>query len=278
MPSLSWGFGVSNLTGTPPAATVGTNFTAGASNTDGTSVSVISALSHDLHYLIVGIGGVNVSTGDGQGLLDILIDRAGGTSWSSFIDDLVCGFTPTPAAGTAGIQQWYHFPLFVPAGASLGVRARTAHTANITSGRVVIYGYGEPSRPDMWWCGTGVESLGINEASSKGTNVTPGNSGTYSSWTTIGTSSYRYGAVQFGVNGSDATASAIGYYWQIGYGSTQLPGSPTAFMATSTNEVSSRTGFGQIIWCNAPASTVWQLRATASGTAETYNAAIYGVY
>lgn len=52
---------VDNLTGTPPTTTVGANFTAGANNADGTSVSVLSALAFDVHYLVVGIGGVSIA-------------------------------------------------------------------------------------------------------------------------------------------------------------------------------------------------------------------------
>lgn len=265
-------------TGTPPAALVGTNFTAGLNNSDGTAVGILGALASDMHYLVVGIGGISLSTANSQCLLDVLIDRAGGTSWSQFISDLVCGFTPIPTAGAIGIQQWYHFPIWIPSGASIGIQARTRHSANITTGRVIMYAYGNPSRPDMWWCGQGVESLGIDAANSQGTNVTPGNTGAWGGWATIGTSTARYGAVQFGLNGSDATSTAIGYYWQLGVGSNQLPGSPTCFTANTTAEVAQKSGFSQPIWCDVPTSTAWQVRGTASGTAEVHNAAVYGVY
>lgn len=270
---------VDNLTGTPPAATVGTNFTANANNADGSVVAVLSALSFDVHYLIVGIGGINTSTANCQCLLDVVRDPAGGTAWVSFIDDLVCGFTPVPAAGDAGIQLWYHFPIYIRTGSSIGVRARTAHTSNISTGRVVMYAYGNPNHPDMWWCGNSVESVGINAASSSGTSVTPGNSGAFGSWTSVGSATTNpFGAIQFGLNGSDSSSLAIGYYWQIGYGSTQLPGSPVFYASSTTAEVTARSGFGQIIWCDIPAGTQLQARGTSSGTGEAYNMAFYGVY
>lgn len=269
---------VDNLTGTPSSTGVfGTNFTANSNNADGTAVSVLSALAFDVHYLVIALGGINVAGADSQCLLDILVDPAGGTSWTSLIDDLVCGMTPLVTT-TSGPECIYHFPIFIRAGSSVGVRARTAHNANITTGRVVMWAYGNPSRPDMWWCGQKVESLGINAASSKGTNVTPGNSGSYGSWTTIGTSTARYGAVQFQMNGTDGTAAALGYYFQVGVGSTQLPGSPTTGRVLTTSEVGAITGPGVIIWCDVPASTIWQIRSVCSGTAEVWNGAIYGVY
>ncbi len=277
VPAFYFANQVDNNTGTPPAVNVGTNFTANANNADGTAVSVLSALAFDVHYLIIGIGGLSATSANGQALLDVLYDPAGGTAWSSLIDDLVCGFTLVPSAGVNTIQQFYHFPIYIKSGTSLGVQARTLHTSNIATGRVVMFAYGNPSNPGMWWCGQKVESLGINASTSSGTDVTPGNA-VFSSWATIGTSTANYGSVQFGLNGSDATSATLGVYWQIGYDSTQLPGSPTFYNSTGTTEVSSKVGFGQIIWCNIVSGTIMQARAIANGAAETYNVAIYGVY
>lgn len=269
---------VDNITGTPVANDFGTAFTAGANNADGAAVSVLSALAFDVHYLIVGIAGINTTATDTNALMDVLIDPAGGTSWASLIDDLVCGMTPI--IGTLrGMNRWYHFPVFIPSGAALGVQARNASAGAITSGRVTLKAFGNPSRPEMWWCGSKVESLGITAASSKGTNVTPGDTGAAGTWTTIGTTTGDYGAVQFGVNGSDSGAVARGYIWQIGYSSVQLPGSPNFYYGMSASEESTaQEGFNQLIPCSIPNGTVMQARATCSGTNEVFNAAIYGVY
>lgn len=277
-----WGFtdAVSSLTGKPPTGGgINTAFAPGTSNADGTAVSVLSALAFDVHYLIVGVQGVSLSTVAAYCLLDVLIDTAGGTSWTSMIDDLVCGFTPT-SDRSQQMSLFYSFPLYIPAGASLGVRARCSHTAAVTGNdpKVVFWAYGNPSRPEMWWCGSKVESLGINASTSKGTDVIPGDTGTYGSWTSIGTSGGRYGAVQYGLNGSNATQNALGYYWQIGTGSTQLPGSPTMFTADDVTEIYTTAGNQGPIFCDIPESTTLQMRATCSGTAQTHNAAIYGVY
>jgi hypothetical protein len=273
-----WGFAnsVSNLTGTPPAQNAGTTFSAGLSNVDGTAVSVLSALDFDCHYLVVSFSGLNTNAALGRALADILVDPAGGTSWSALIDDLVVGFTTAPGNG-GGIPLIYRFPVFIAAGSSLGVRARTSHTVSLTAGRIIIQAYGNPSRPEMWWCGQKVESLGITAASSKGVDVTPGNTGTFGSWTTIGTTTGRYGAVQFSPHASSAASTASGYYWQIGSDSVQLPGSQTMYATVAAQE--SRANNGQdMIWCDIPEGTVLQLRATCSTTAEVFDAAIYGVY
>lgn len=273
-----WGFanGVCSMTGTPPASVAGTAFTAAANNADGTAAEVLADLAFDAHYLIVGISNISQSTGNAQCLLDVLTDPAGGTSYGAFIDDLVCGFTPDQTV-QIGVGCWYHFPIYIPAGSAVAVAARTRHTADI-AGHVIMYAYGNPSRPEMWWCGQKVESLGINAATSQGTDVTPGASGVDGAWTTIGVSGHRYGAVQYGVNGTDATAANRGYYWEVGHGSTALPGAPRGFRTVDTSESGTQIGINQVINCDVASGTTWQLRATSSGTAEVWNAAIYGVY
>lgn len=261
-----------------PATTPGVNFTAGASSTDSTDVGVLSALAHDVHYLVIGIGGISSTSANGQCLLDVLIDRAGGTSWSVLIDDLVCGMTAIPGNTTIGFGCYYHFPIWIPAGSAIGVHAKTRHTSDITSGRVIMFAKGNPSRPDMWWCGQNVETLG-NGANSQGTNFTPGNSGAAGSWTSIGsTTSGRYGALQFGINGSDATAAAQVYHCEVGVGSQPVPGSHIVFRTLSTSEVGHHDGMISPIWCDIPEGSQMQVRGTCNGTAEVLNACVYGVY
>lgn len=277
-PGPCWQFAVDNIPASPGAVLTGTNFTTGVSNGDDATVTILSALAKDLCYVVVGFAGTSASTEDQNTLADIVIDRAGGTSWSSLIDDLVTGFCPTPTAGAIGMTSWYHFPLWIPAGASLGVRARHPSANTNTNSRCVIYGYGQPKRPDMWWCGQGVESVGINAASSKGTNHTPGNSSAFSAYATIGTTARRFGAMQFGVNGSDSGMLARGYNWQLGIGGVQIPGTPTFYHSNNTTEQMQRVGFNHPLFVDIPAGTTIQCRATASGTAEVHNVAVYGCY
>lgn len=268
-----------NYTGTPAAA-FGTSVTPGTSNADGTSVTLLSALGHDVHYLVVGLSGFLVSTAAHYCLLDILQDPTGGTTWASLADDLVCGYTNAAGTAPAVATLWYHFPVFIKSGTSLGSRARTSHTSTV-AGKVSIFAYGNPSRPDAWWCGQGIETLGVTAASSIGTSITPGNTGTYGSWTNIGgTSNARYGAVQWGLNGTDATAANNGYYFQIGYGSNILPGASTGYSVITTIEQSAFLRPDGPIWCDIASGTQFQMRGTANGTAEIWagGAAIYGVY
>lgn len=278
IPPARFSFCQDNIKTSITATNIGTNFTVGASNTDAGATEILPDLVRDCHYIVVGFAGASTSAGDCAALVDILIDRTGGTSWGPFIDDLAMGFASNQTNGTVAFTQYYHFPVWLPAGTAIAVQARWAHTVNSTSGRVGIWCFGGPDNPGQYSCGTGVETLGSNPGTSKGTNVTPGTSGAWGSWTTIGTSTKAYKSVQLGINGSDNNAVATNHSWQIGKDSMPLPGSPTIACSMSSNEQMICVG-GFPIGCDVPASTVWQARASCAGAStETYTALVYGVY
>lgn len=269
---------INNLTGTPSNSTPGANFTYGGGNVDGAAVSVLTP-AQALQYLVIGVGGCGTNAEDNSALADILIDTAGGTNWSTLIDDLIVGFTGGLTNGTGPMPLWYHFPLLIPAGASLGIRAKKNGATAATAGYCVMFGFGNPANPRAWDYGTGVESLGIADAAnSKATLHTPGNTGAWSSYATVGTSTKTYRAIQLGLNGSDATASNSGYHWQVGVGGAQVTGVPTFYGSIGTAETMARTQFYGPTWCTIPSGTAIQVRATCSGAAEQQNVAIYGVY
>lgn len=274
----SFGYCSHNITGTPDA-TPGTGFTANASDADGTAVSVLSALTYDCHRLAFGFYGSSQATPAAVAncLADILIDPAGGTSWANMIDDLLFGQLLTASASTS-VGVWYDFPLFIKAGSSLGVQARTHTTSNRTGCGIVMAAYGLPSNPAQLWCGGKVETLGVTASASEGTTVTPGDSGAWGSWASIGTSTKRYGAIQAGIQGPNSTTvNALTYIVECGLGSAALPFPPTHLNAgTSENMV--RSGVGGPTYIDLPSGSALQMRATCSGTAQALNGAFYGVY
>lgn len=273
-PAFTWC--VDTNTGTPAATTHGVNFTYGGSNADGTTVQLLSSTARDACYMVVGFSGAATSGEDNSALVDILWDPAGGTAWTNFVDNLIGGFS---AATTALVMMahWYHFPIWIPAGTALAIRARKNGATAATGGRCMMFLYGEPKRPEMWWCGQRVESLGITDATSKGTAHTPGNSGAYSTFATVGTSTRRYGAIQFADGGTDNLADSVGHFWQLGIGDSQIPGTPTIYSAITNGESGTRAG-AMPIFCDIAAGTDIQIRGTGSGTSEAHNVAVYGVY
>lgn len=262
---------------TTPGTAITTTTTA---NTDGTAVTLLSALAFDVHYVTIAFGGTATAAASNSALLDILVDPAGGTSWTAFINDLAVG--NRGVLGVAGTLKdpnaFFHFPVFIKAGTSIGARIRWPQAAAL-AGRVLIQCYGDPSQPDQWWCGTGVETLGAVPASSSSTAVALGTSSALGSWVTIGTSSYRYGAVQPGIHFTGGTLTAFGSYMYLGVGSTVLPGAPTYYITTNTSEQLSVAAPAGPIWCDVPASTIWQMAGrSSSASATSLYGSIYGVY
>lgn len=271
-----------NLTGfrsffIPP----GTMVSPGISNALGPVNTLLPRLDSDVSYIIIGISNLSVASAAYYALVDVMIDRAGGTNWETnpIISGLVGGFTPVVTAGGNAPTVWYQFPLCVCSGSSLGVRAQTSHTTTAgVSGIITCFAYGGALNASSQWVGQGVETLGVNRANSQGRTITPGNAGAWGSFGVIGTGTKNYKFLQFGINGSDATALAQQYFWQLGIASGAMSGVPTFWTSTSTSEVSTHIGLGLPIWTNVPSGTIIQARGRCSGTGEAYNFAVYGVY
>jgi len=159
----------------------GVGIVPGTSNADGSAVTVLPALAHDCEYLVLGVSGIYANAGNTSALLDVLVDPAGGTSWSEAISNLLCGYTReidligTTNAACAGLPLLYHFPMWLRAGTSIGALARCAHGSTISNARVVAYAAGGNKNPASWWCGQKVETVGtFDAANSRGQSHTPG--------------------------------------------------------------------------------------------------------
>jgi hypothetical protein len=273
----SWGHCTTNITGTPSTTGAGTAVTPGNSNADGTAVAALTNIGHDVECLVIGAYGFNLAGANTSTLLDILVDPAGGSTWATdpLINDLLVGQTNVMGTTSNGIV-WYHFPIWLKSGHSIGLRARQAHSA-ADPGVVMVFAYGGNANPGSWWCGQTVESVGIIAASSQGTDHTPGNSGAFSTWTDFGsTLSKPCGALQFAVQATndDTTQSAAAYHFEFGVGSTRI--GPPIWRSTTTTEVGWSTPTG-LIFCALPTGTQLQVRGTCSGTAEAIDVAAYAV-
>lgn len=271
-----------NLTGfrshyIPPGAMVAP----GINNEWGPINTILPPLGDYINNVFLGISNFSLAGAAFYLVIDIMIDREGGTNWETtpFISGLLGGFTPiTLVAGGDGTTTWYQFPLFIPSGARLGARAKTSWgQPSANSGIITCYTY-QQSNPSAQWVGEGIETLGVNISNSVGTSVTPGNQRNYSGWTSIGTSSRNYKFLQLGINGSDNGAIGQIYFWELGMNSNAISGIPRFWTMTHTSEYSVHTGFGLPIWTNISSGTTIQLRGSCSGNGEAYNFAVYGVY
>lgn len=274
----SWGKCSDNLSGTPDVAALGTAVTTGASNALGTSVSLIAALTHDVEYIVIMAGGFQDTGDNTSALLNILVDPAGGESWGSspLIPDLLVGKTTESTTTSAFPCVTYHFPLFVPAGTSLGANAQNASALNVV-GQVVIFAYGANANPGSWWAGQRVTAIGVDQGSSQGTSHTPGDA-SFSSWANFGsTLSAQCGAIQFAAGGriSSGTDGSVSFFYEFGVDSTRLGG--TIVRATTTAESGWQTQPG-VHFCSLPSGTQLQVRAIASATPASMQVAAYAVH
>jgi hypothetical protein len=276
----SWAYCTHNLPATINAAALGASCTTGVSNADGSSAPLFSsALSHDAEYLRLMISASVPSSGNNDILMTVLIDPSGGTSWSTLIPSLIVGaignvgISGSEPAGPSGI---YDFPIWIPSGASLGIRARSAHSSASTL-KVAAFAYGGNANPASWWCGQRVSAIGVNASSSTGTSHSAGNSGAFSSWANLGSAlGADCGALQWGVNGPGAgfyTSSS--YQFEFGVGGQRI-GAPI-FRNLTSNEAGWWLSTG-LVFRKLAAGTQLQVRGACSGFAQGLGVAVYTVH
>ena len=169
----------------PQSGGDGVSVTPGYSNVMGSWVDLFGALLNEDSYGIY----LRMSDGNTSGvatpfLVDIGVDAAGGTSYSVLIPSLL-GF----GFGSMGTVGWrkaiYYFPVFIPKGARVAVRAQTSATSGaVFSVRARVAQ--KPSRPDLVRCGTFVDVIGADPANSRGTTYSVPSASAWSPWTSLG--------------------------------------------------------------------------------------------
>lgn len=278
-----WGFCSHNLPAPPSSTTLGISCTPGLSSADGSAAALLGALAHDVEYIRLMFSldtSVSQSALNNTIMANILIDPAGGTSWATLIPELVLGYmnqAPTTGAAGGAFSATFDFPLWIPAGASLGIQARCADAASTPILRALVWAYGGNANPASWWAGQRVSAIGTVPAASGGTAHTAGNSGAFSSWTNLGSVlGADCGAVQWAVGGEgDTTASQLSYQFEFGVGSVRV--GPPEFKLVSITESGYRIGSG-LIFRRLAAGTQLQVRGTCSGTAQSLGVAAYAVH
>lgn len=185
--------------GTRPAAAWGTSVTP-AQNAYGSYAQLLAGASvtDECQEIEIEVNSVGVSAAARDCIVTIGFDRAGGSSYTDTILDLVCG--PAAPHNTNGQGPvMFRFPLRVPAGCSIAAKA-SVNSATLTAIRVACTLRGRPTHPEVIWVGEKVTTFGATTASSNGTAITPGTTS-------------EGAATQIGV----ALTEPI-FYWEFGYG------------------------------------------------------------
>lgn len=238
---------------------------------DSTPGTILSALAHDCEYLILGFSGFGRSAVNTATFLDVLYDPAGGTAWSQVIGDLIIGHSgsvidlTTASATTLGISLAYHFPIWLPSGSSIGVRAKTISASPYpASPRIIAYAAGGCRNPASWWCGQKVETVGtLNQNTCRGQSITPGANGGMGSWTDLGSPlSTAGGSVQYGCQGQSGSAwVSEAYRLEFGAGNSMI--GPAHWFGATSGENLGRLLPGPVFY-DFPAGVQLQARLGSS--------------
>lgn len=203
--------------GANPSATPGTSVIPGTAGAEGTYTSCIASgsVTEDLFGIFIRLSDMSSTTGVANNcFVDIGIDPAGGTSYTDYISNIVCGGV---GPITAANGREFFFPIYIPASSTIGARARRVSATPGTM-RVAIRGYGRIGWPEMMPVGSFVETLGITETVAvDATAVTPGNAAN-GTWTSIGSTTRPTWWHQFGYQIDNTMVTAEYTYVELGYG------------------------------------------------------------
>lgn len=213
VPANEFGWSVDNYGATYAETSIGTEAISGGSSTKGSAVSCLSGatVAQDVFGMSISFGSGYVTAGIRRWLSDILIDPAGGTSWSVLIANLLAN---GPSFFSGGYN--YYFPIYLKSGTSIGFQTQCSTATQAL--RCAIRVFGKPSRPDLVKVGRKVETFGATTGSSSGTAFTPG-SNAMGSYTSLGTTSgdlwwWQSGGVAF----NDTTLNGNAYALDVAAG------------------------------------------------------------
>jgi hypothetical protein len=210
----------------------------------------------------------NTSTASRETVIDIGADTSGGTSYTVVIPDLLCGNATFYLSGGTGIN--YYFPIFLPAGTQIAVRAQGSVT---TTFRVIAYSNAQPNN-----CITKVTAIGLGTLPA-GTAVTPGTT-SEGTWTSLGTTStvLRYWQLGVAIAASDTSHQSALLHCDLAWGDAtnkRLIFQNIRYRTTSTED-HAKIANQHEGWCHAPSGTTIYARAQTSGVVDTTQMTAYG--
>lgn len=278
---------VSNFTGRPGLG-FGTTHTSGVSNSKAAAYTEILAgasLTFDAYAFEIIVSGVMKAADNSQCLMDIGIDNAAGGSYTELVNNLqVSNATYMDGGDSAGGSIGgisYYFPLFIPAGTQIGVRAQTNDNTAVTT-IAYIKLYGLPKYPELARAGSYCDTFGALTASSLGTAITPGTTDE-GAWADINgadtTKPYWYW--EYGMGIADTTTAAIRIYCAdlgVGDASNKFVVRLDEQWGGGDNECLTRRSHPGAGYYEAPVGVRPYVRAQSSAALETnYTSCVYAV-
>jgi hypothetical protein len=207
--------------------------------------------------------------------MDLGIDEAGGTSYTVRIEDmLVGGSISMGATGTSG-GIWYYFPIYIPQGSTVAVRAQSTVT---TAFRVGAQFFQMPYNPAQIRKGSFVETYGATAPN--GTAITPGTT-SMGAWTQIGTTTndvwwWQYGYQIVSTDTSWGNAQIV-LDIAIGDATNKVIVISSAIINTNSTECLGNPPLTSGVEFPVPSGTNVYARAQHSGTVDNPTVCVYGL-
>lgn len=273
----AFGASVPSWGATRPSATNGAAVTPGV-GTKGSWVQLFAAQNADTYGVMININSNNGSAASRGTALDFGWDEAGGTSYQVRIPDILCG--GAGSYGTPGGGLWYYFPIFIPAGSTIAVRANSTASPAFRVGAVIMQ---KPVNPSMVRRGSFVEVLGLGAGENIGTVIVPGTTAE-GAWTLVGTTSKRCWWWQLGVQVSlaDTTWGAGVMHFDVGVGDGTAGGTDViitdaSYVLTASEALTNTLTSSGVEW-DVPSGSNIYVRAQHSATPDSgYTCTVYGL-
>lgn len=259
-------------TGAGAASVLGTAVQTGASSaTKGTAVELIASTSFDAYWVRITAMEHGATNTASQSALDILIGSAPG---AVIIPNLLVGGAGSAFATGKSAKVW-DFNLYIPSGSRLSAQAAGVRT-NVNM-RVGIYLYGGDGYPH-YRVGSKVTTYGMGTVPN-GTAITPGSSGAVGTFTqiTAATTDNHFAFVpSFQTAVSTVTTQLLTVEIGAGAATEEVISFPYWF-GTDSGEFMDGPYNSMPTFQDIPSGTRLAMRASASGTPDTYNGVIHAL-
>jgi hypothetical protein len=273
-----WGACTNNFPATVSSNWGGTFIACGMENTKGSWYSLLPALEFDVEYIKIHIMGTYTYHSAHNVLLDVGIDKLGGTSYEVLVPNLLAGWMPD-FNYSKNRERTYYFPLHIPAGSTVAARAQSNKTASYNGPEVTIEVYGNNRNPASWRCGQRVSTLGIDTSNGIGTMVTPhATANEWGSWANIGAPiTSKTIAMQCAIQGVNVDEPASHrLYMDFGVSGDSIGAKILAVVSSSSQMCTRNDGF---LFRSFPIGTQMQARHMSSlNNGDAIDAAIYLVH
>ena len=257
--------------------TIGAAVTTGATSpVKGTPVEIFASTSFDAYRIIIFARRYGLAATASDACLDIL---TGAATEEVLIPNLLAGCSGDPAVNASErVGRSWDFPLYIPAGSRIAAQAAGDRVS--TAMDVAVYLYGGHGIPP-WRVGSKITTYGIGTVPDA-TTIVAGATGAEGAWTQIvaSTSEAHFALFPGFSFNSDTSTSSRCVQVDIGHGAATeeevVNGSGWMFLNDNA-EMMSGPWPCVPAFQDVPSGTRLTMRASCSGTADTYMGAIHAV-